>query len=110
ALGQMFVAEAPVAIVACADFSRSRPRYGARGERYALIDAAFASLLLLLGVTEAGLGATFVGAFRDAEVKRLLGLPEHVQPLAIIPVGVPAESPRPLRRRKPAEVLRRERW
>ncbi|MGH7859295.1 MAG: nitroreductase family protein, partial [Candidatus Binatia bacterium] len=69
-----------------------------------------ASLLLLLAIVEEGLGATFVGAFDDAEVTRILGLPDDVQPVAILPVGVAAEAPRPLRRRKPAEVLRRERW
>jgi nitroreductase len=110
ALGQRFVAEAPVAIVACADRSRVTPRYGARAEQYALIDTAFASLLLLLAVVEEGLGATFVGAFRDAEVAKILGLPSDVQPVAIIPVGAPAESPPKLRRRKTAQVLRHERW
>jgi len=110
ALGQMFAAEAPVAIIACADASRSRPRYGSRGDRYALIDASFASLLLLLAVVEEGLGACFVGAFHDAEVSQILGLPKHVQPLAVIPVGVPAERPRSLKRRSLDQVLRRERW
>jgi nitroreductase len=107
---QMFVAEAPVAIVACADLSRSRARYGERGDRYGLIDAAFASLLLLLAVVEEGLGACFVGAFEDAKVVRLLGLPSHVLPVAIIPVGHPAESPRGRGRRPLAAVVHDERW
>lgn len=110
ALAQMWVAEAPVVLVACADRSRPRPRYGARADRYALIDTSFASMLLLLAVVEEGLGACFVGAFDDAEVSRICGLPAEVQPLAVIPVGVPAEKPRPLPRRRVPEVRHRERW
>ncbi len=108
--GQAFVAEAPLAIIACADASRCRPRYGARAERYALIDTAFASLLLLLAVVEEGLGACFVGAFEDSEVVHALALPRDVQPVAIIPIGRPAEPPRRLRRRTLADVVHRERW
>lgn len=107
---QAFIAEAPVAIVSCADVSRCRPRYAARAERYALIDTVFASLLLLLAIVEEGLGACFVGAFEDSAVTRTLGLPRDVQPVAIIPVGHPAEPPRRLRRRALADVVHRERW
>jgi nitroreductase len=110
ALRQEFVAAAPVVIVACADLSRSRTRYGQRGDRYGVIDAAFASLLLMLAVVEEGLGACFVGAFDDAKVARVLGLPEHVLPVALIPVGQPAETPGPRARRPLATVVHRERW
>lgn len=110
ALSQMFVAEAPVVIVPCAELSRSRERYEARGERYALIDVSFAAMLLMLAITEAGLGACFVGAMDDAEVSRILGLPEDVMPLAVIPVGVPAEQPRRLGRRKLDQVIRNGSW
>src|SRR5690554_4333768 len=59
ALGQTFVAEAPVVIVPCAVPARARERYGERAERYATIDTSFASLLILLAVVEEGLGACF---------------------------------------------------
>ena len=110
AYGQTWLADAPVSIVACADPRRSRPRYGDRGDRYAVIDTAFASLTLLLGVTDAGLGACFVGAFDDERVRQILSLPAAVQPLAVIPLGYPAESPGPLRRRPLAEVVHNETW
>jgi nitroreductase len=110
ALGQMFVAEAPVVVVACAELERSRDKYGERGDQYAIIDTAFASLLLLLAVVEEGLGACFVGAFRDAAVAQVLGLPADVKPIAVISIGHPAENPGPRQLRPPREVLRDERW
>jgi nitroreductase len=110
ALSQMFVADAPVVIVPCADRSRSRLRYGTRGDHYAVIDTAFSSLLLLLAVAEEGLGACFVGAFDEEQVSQALGLPELVQPLAVVPVGVPAERPRRLELRPLDEALHLERW
>jgi len=110
ALGQMFVAEAPVVIVACAELERSRGRYGERGDQYAVIDTAFACSLLLLAVVEEGLGACFVGAFHDAEVARILALPRDVKPIAVISIGRPAETPSPRKLRRPREVIHRERW
>ncbi len=110
AFGQMFIAEAPVLIAVCADMRRSRPRYRDRCERYGFIDTAFASLLLMLAVAEEGLGACFVGAFDDAEVSKLLGLPGEVRPVALIPVGHPAEAPRPQKLRRLRDMVHLERW
>jgi nitroreductase len=110
AAGQVWLADAPVSVVACAEPSRGRARYGERADRYALIDTAFASMLLLLAVTERGLGACFVGALDDARVRALLQLPADLQPVAVIPIGHPAEVPRALTRRPPASVVHSERW
>jgi nitroreductase len=110
ALGQMFIAEAPVVIVPCADRARSRSRYGDEGDRYAVIDTAFSSLLLLLAVVEEGLGACFVGAFYEEQVSKILDLPEPVRPLAVVPVGVPAEKPGRLALRPLESVLHFGRW
>jgi nitroreductase len=110
ALGQMFVATAPVVVVACADPSRARQRYGERAERYAMIDTAFASMCLLLSATAEGLGACFVGALDDAEVRRVLQAPLAIEPLAVIPIGYPAESPRAQPLRPLDEAVHQERW
>jgi nitroreductase len=110
ALAQMFVAEAPVVIVPCADRARSRSRYGREGDHYAVVDTAFSSLLLLLAVVEEGLGACFVGAFYEEQVSRILDLPETVRPLAVVPVGVPDEQPGRLPLRPLEEVLHFGHW
>jgi nitroreductase len=111
ALSQMFVADAPVVVVPCADRSRSRGRYGPKeGDHYAVIDTAFSSLLLLLAVAEEGLGACFVGAFDEEQVSRVLDLPALVRPLAVVPIGVRAERPRRLKLRALDDALHVERW
>ncbi len=93
ALKQMFIAEAPVVIVVCANYPRSMRVYGERGKLYAEQDATAAIENLLLAVTALELGAVWVGAFDEVEVAEILNLPEYVRPMAIIPLGYPAESP-----------------
>ena len=82
AVDQFYLAEAPVVIVVIADTRRSKARYGERGETfYSIVDGAFASLLVMLAAIDAGLGAAFVGAFNDDEVRAVLGLPKAVRPI-----------------------------
>src|SRR3990172_1664878 len=94
ALRQMFIAEAPVVIITCRNLERNAWRYGDRGRHfYSLSDASFASLMILLTARNAGLGACFVGAYRDEDVWRILELPEHVRSVGIIGIGWPAGGP-----------------
>jgi len=109
-LKQMFIAEAPVVVVVCANYPRSMRVYGERGRLYAEQDATAAVENLLLAVTALGLGAVWVGAFDEAKVSELLELPEYVRPLAIVPIGYPAEKPG-RRSRYPIEMLTHyEKW
>ncbi len=94
AFGQTQVSMAPVIIATCANVARSSNRYGERGVFYSLVDTAFASLLILLGAVDEGLGACFVGAYRPEEVSKILALPDHVRPVGLITLGYPAEKPR----------------
>jgi nitroreductase len=91
---QTSVATAPVIIATCADIQRAGSKYGPRGSFYSLVDTAFASLLILLGAVEQGLGACFVGSYNPEEVVKIFALPDHVRPVGLITVGYPAEPPR----------------
>ncbi|MGH9986622.1 MAG: nitroreductase family protein [Nitrososphaeraceae archaeon] len=83
----------------CANTSRSANRYRKRGtEFYSVIDGAFASMIILLSAVNEGIGASFVGAFEDNEVKKILRLPVQVKPLGIIALGYSAETPEKLGR------------
>lgn len=93
ALDQWFIAEAPLAIVACADTHIARS-YGQRGrELYAVQDATASVENILIAAVGLGLGACWVGAFRENQVAEGLDLPIHLRPVAIVAVGYPAENP-----------------
>ncbi|MGE0684185.1 MAG: nitroreductase family protein [Candidatus Binatia bacterium] len=110
--GQQSVATAPLVIATCADIQRVGNKYGARGSFYSLVDAAFASLLILLGVVEQGLGACFVGAYDPQEVAKIFALPDHVRPVGLITIGYPTEKPRKTRAPKIplSKLVHYEKW
>ena len=111
ALYQYFIEEAPVNVVVCANEERSARRYSNRGRMlYCLLDAAAAIQNMLLAVHALGLGACWISAFRDKEVAEVLNLPEWLRPVAIIPVGYPAEKPWPTPRIPLEELVHRERY
>jgi nitroreductase len=111
ALGQNFIQEAPVVIVVCANRERSGRIYGTRGSQlYSILDSAIAATYILLSVTNEGLGSCWVGAFRDDEVSRALGLPEDIRPIGIFPIGYPAEEPFKTSRFPLSRVLHKEKW
>jgi nitroreductase len=94
ALNQRFIEEAPVDIVVCAHEERSAQRYGERGrELYCLQDATAAVQNILLAAHALGLGACWVGAFNEQLVIYALTLPRNIRPIALIPIGYPAEQP-----------------
>lgn len=99
AKNQSFVGQAPVVIVACGTL----PEYVMScGQLAYPIDAAIAVDHMTLQAVEEGLGACWVCSFVEADVKKLLGIPEPVRVVTLLPLGYPAETPAP-RPRKPME-------
>ena len=89
ALNQRFIEHAPASIVITAVYSRTSRKYGQRGVvRYVHMDAGHASENLFLQAVALNLGTVTVGAFRDNEVKRVLGVSDE-EPLYIMPFGWP---------------------
>lgn len=110
ALDQEFIIEAPVSIVVCANLDRISP-YGTRGrELYCLQDAAAAVEHILLMAIENGLGTCWVGAFNEKEVSKILQLPSHIRPVAIIPIGYPKQKPIPTPRIDIKELIHYNTW
>lgn len=109
ALNQTFIEEAPVVIVACADEIRSGRIYGNRGVNlYCIQDTAAAIENMLLAACALGLGACWVGAFDEEAARKVLRIPRGVRPVAMIPVGYPAEKPSPPRKRPLKEIVHYE--
>lgn len=104
---QLFVACAPVSLVFCADSSRSVERYGKRAEKlYAVQDATIACTFAMLAATALGLGSVWVGAFEPEDIRRIVGAPPRVCPIAILPIGYAAEHPDPPERRPLEDLVR----
>lgn len=108
ALGQGFLAEAPVCIVICADPESAARIYGERGRSlYCLQDTAAAAENIILAATAEGLGTCWVGAFDEERVRAVLGIPRHLRPVIMIPVGYPQqEEVQRTSRREIAEISR----
>jgi nitroreductase len=99
------VAGAPVIIVVCADVERG------------LVQTVPSSIFpatqnLLLAATALGLGSalTTITTSFAAEMRELLGLPEHLVPVAVVPIGRPTRSLGPPRREPFAAHTHRERY
>lgn len=109
ALEQTFIEEAPVVIVVCANENRSSQGYGVRGKTlYCLQDTAAAIQNIHLAAYALGLGTCWVGAFREEEARKILKIPSGIRPVAIIPVGYPAEKPAPRSRRPISQIVHYE--
>jgi len=86
-----FVADAPVVVAVCVERSRSNERERENG--------VLATGWLLLAAHAHGLGGVYLSAYQpdDAalarELKALLELPEGVEPVTLVPLGLPAERP-----------------
>jgi SagB-type dehydrogenase family enzyme len=87
ALGQASVKQAAVDIVITGKYEVITSRYGERGIRFTHLEAGHAAQNICLQAVGLKLGAVTVGAFDDAGVQIVLGLPEDETPLYIIPVG-----------------------
>ncbi len=110
AMGQNFVAEAPVVIVVCANLKRVSP-YGGRGrELYCIQDADCAAYAIMLAVHSMGLGSCWVGAFEPEQVTDALALPNYAMPVAVIPIGAPNETPDEPPKLPISSITHNEKW
>lgn len=82
--------KAACAIVVCGD---------TKAEKYPgnwMLDCSAAVQNMLLALHDKGLGAVWCGLWPDAgrvdAFRKLIGAPEHIMPLALIPVGHPAQN------------------
>jgi nitroreductase len=105
------LAEAPVLVLVCA---REAPPADApqfvSASHYGSIFPAVQNLLLAARGLGLGAALTTLHKFHEAEVKALLGIPEGVETVALVPVGYPRGRYGPAKRRPSGEVTHSERW
>ncbi len=99
--GAVPLKNANLAVVVLADRERSPTSY--------LVDAALAAMYLWLALHCLGLGVVWIQTLRNVEeVRRIIGAPDHLTPVAILAIGWPAEKPRPRPRRSLEEIVHLE--
>lgn len=90
------------AILVCGDEDLAR-----HGEMW-IQGCAAATENILLAAHAKGLGSVWVGVYPRQErmqpLRELFGIPPHVQPFALLPIGTPAEKPEPSERQHPGRV------
>jgi nitroreductase len=96
---------APVLVVVCADLER-----GLRATVGSSIFPCVQNLLLAASALGLGSALTTLGAAAGAPLAELLGLPAHVVPQAIVPLGHPARVLGPPRREDVGAHTHRERY
>ena len=105
-IGQPWLANVPVLLVFCGNNRRQRLWHEWRGKPFAndhldaffnaSVDAGIALTAFVLAAEAQGLGVCPISVIRNraAAVSELLGLPQHVFPVAGLAVGWPATSPK----------------
>lgn len=103
---QAFVGQAPVVIAACGTsdlvMTCGQPAY--------VVDVAIGVDHMTLAAFSLGLGTCWIGAFYEDQVKQILGVPDGVRVVALLPLGYPAQAPHTMPRKSLAEVVAYERW
>ena len=89
---QLWIAEAPVLVIVCAETEKIMQYYGIRGERlYSVQNCSAAIQNMLLTAHSLGLASTWVSAFDEDMLSRALSIPGNVKPQAVLPIGYPDE-------------------
>jgi nitroreductase len=97
------VASAPVIVVVCGDSEKSHPKTLASS-----IFPAAQNLLLAAGALGLGSALTTLAVIDEGGIQKLLDLPVHIVPMALIPVGWPSRTLGPPRREPVGEKTYRD--
>jgi len=99
---------APLLLAVCTEPAKAWVR--ADGKNYADVDGAILMDHITLCAADLGLGTCWIAAFDPAQVKNVLQLPEGIEPLALTPLGHPADTGRPKLRKPLTAFVHHDRW
>lgn len=105
--GQTFVGEAAAVIVGCAV---ETSKVMSCGQLAYPVDLAIALDHMTLAAVEEGLGTCWIGAFEEGDAKKILGIPEQVRVVSLLPIGYPQSEPSARPRKSLDEVVAWEKW
>jgi len=101
--------EAPACIVVCSDHTKSWKRKS-DGKDFADVDVAIAIDHLVLKATDLGLGTCWVCNFDVEMARKKLQLPDHIEPVALIPLGYTTSEAPPKSRKSLEEMVHWEKF
>ncbi len=101
--------QAPLVLCACGIPAQGWVR-NFDGKNEAEVDVAIVMTHILLSAADLGLGTCWIAHFNPAAVSEILGLPADVEPIALTPLGYPADQPRPKDRKPLTELVRYDKW
>jgi len=78
---------------------------GDSSQKWHQVDLAIALEHVVLEAVELELGTCWIGAFNEDEVKKILKIPQDKKVVALLTVGVPAESPAARPRKAMEEIV-----
>jgi nitroreductase len=107
--GQASVGQAPVVICACALTEQAWKGMGGYWSAES-VDLTIALEHMMLAAAAEGLGTCWIGAFVEADVKKVLAIPENVKPIALTPLGYPARPSNPRPRKPLSEIVCHDRF
>ena len=99
---QTFLIDASAIIVAIGD-----PEVSARWYEK---DPMIALEHIVLAATALDYGTCWIGAFDEDAIKHLLKIPANVKVIALLPIGIPDETPAPRPRKEFSEIFFKEEW
>lgn len=105
--GQQFVAEAPAVIVGCAIAS---DHVMSCGLHCFPIDVSISMAYITLAAVQEGLGTCWIGAFKPDRVHDILGIPNEVIVVGLLPIGYPDTDAPPKKRLDLEEIVMHEYW
>lgn len=111
-LGQIYTRDwfiqAPLILCVCGIPSRAWRRRD--GASYLLADAAIVMDHMILEAANLGLGTCWIAAFDVQASRKILGIPDDVEPLFFTPLGYPADHPVDKERKQQRVLVRFENW
>jgi nitroreductase len=103
-----WLASAPLVIAVCGVQREAWVR--SDGKSYIDVDVAIVMDHLILAATDEGLGTCWIANFIAEEARRVLELPNGVEPIVLTPLGYPADQPKPKERKLLDSLVYFERW
>ena len=100
--------QAPLVICICG--LRDRAWIRRDNKTYLDVDLAIVMDHMILAATELGLGTCYIAAFDVVNARKVLALPQDVEPILFTPLGYPADSPRKKERKNIEDLVRYEHW